>query len=112
MTQTLSDFEKSRRYILKIARRFYASIERDEATGCLNWIGERNPRGGYGRFKMFGKNWVAHRASWFMAGLTIPDGMQLDHLCRNTRCVEITHLEPVTCAENVQRGWRAREATA
>lgn len=34
----------------------------------------------------------------------IPDDLQLDHLCRNRLCVNPSHLEPVTCRENVLRG--------
>jgi hypothetical protein len=46
---------------------------------------------------------VAHR--WIYKQLVgpIPDGHEIDHLCRNTLCVEITHLEPVTPAENSRR---------
>jgi hypothetical protein len=38
----------------------------------------------------------------------IPEGLELDHLCRNTLCVNPDHLEPVTHAENIQRGHAAR----
>jgi hypothetical protein len=38
----------------------------------------------------------------------IPDGLMLDHLCRNTACVNPSHLEPVTNSVNVQRGNDAR----
>lgn len=34
----------------------------------------------------------------------IPDGLQLDHLCRNPSCVNPAHLEIVTGAENIRRG--------
>jgi hypothetical protein len=38
----------------------------------------------------------------------IPEGLHLDHLCRNPPCVNPAHLEPVTCAENLRRSREAR----
>lgn len=46
-----------------------------------------------------------HRATWeFLNGRPVPVGLELDHLCRNRWCINPTHLEPVTHAENVRRG--------
>jgi hypothetical protein len=61
-------------------------------SGCWIWIGGRNPRG-YG----------LHRGSWESARGPIAPGLVIDHLCRNTWCVNLSHLEPVTQAENVRR---------
>ncbi|MGH9151353.1 MAG: HNH endonuclease [Acidimicrobiales bacterium] len=44
--------------------------------------------------------------------LVTPEGLTLDHLCRDRRCVNPAHLEPVTVAENLRRGHRARKAVA
>jgi hypothetical protein len=33
----------------------------------------------------------------------VPEGLELDHLCRVTTCVRPSHLEPVTTGENVRR---------
>ena len=53
---------------------------------------------------------MAHRVSYEMAKGKIPDGLQLDHLCRMTLCVNPSHLEPVTPKENIRRGETAEVA--
>jgi hypothetical protein len=72
--------------------------------GCWEWIGYVDGSG-YGRFRGRHRQWEsAHR--WFFEFLVgpVPDGMELDHLCRNRRCVNPRHLEPVTHRVNVLRG--------
>ena len=67
---------------------------------CWLWTGYRN-RMGYGQF---GRNEPAHRVAYELLVGPIPDGLVLDHLCRNPPCVNPDHLEPVTNVENLQRG--------
>jgi hypothetical protein len=74
-------------------------------SGC--WIWEQGPlRDGYGRVYFDGKMRQAHRATYEHFVGAIPDGMQLDHLCRLRCCVNPDHLEPVTQLENIRRGKR------
>jgi hypothetical protein len=75
-----------------------------EVTGfCWLWTGGIGPKG-YGHFSPTPQEKVrAHRYVYeFLIG-TIPDGSQLDHLCRIKRCVNPDHLEPVTGKVNVSR---------
>ena len=73
-------------------------------SGCWNWTGSRN-RGGYGRFtKKYGTT-LAHRIVYEALKGPIPKGLTIDHLCRNKRCVNPEHLEPVTVRENILRGY-------
>lgn len=82
---------------------------RRTSSGCWEWQANVTPAG-YGMLNAGGKKFVyAHRHSWELARGPIPQGLTIDHLCRNTRCVNPDHLEPVTQAENNRR---AREAKA
>lgn len=71
---------------------------------CVEYTGHCD-RAGYGQISdAAGKSTYAHRAMYeFMVG-PIPDGLVLDHLCRNPPCVNPAHLEPVTRRENSRRG--------
>lgn len=71
-------------------------------NGC--WIWQLTPSETYGRANHSGKQVYAHRLSYEYYGGQIPEGLQIDHLCRNRKCVNPDHLEPVTLKENVLRG--------
>lgn len=72
-------------------------------TGCWLWLGSPS-KNGYGRFSLGDKVFYAHRVSYQQFKGPIPQGLQLDHLCRQRCCVNPDHLEPVTVQENVARG--------
>jgi hypothetical protein len=70
---------------------------------CWPWQGARLPKG-YGHFGWRGRTQYAHRFAYTLAHGVIPDGLVIDHLCRNPSCVNPAHLEAVTTRENVLRG--------
>ena len=72
---------------------------------CWVWIGSKTPNG-YGTLNLFGKKHYAHRISYILYKKEIPKGLSIDHLCRNTSCVNPAHLEAVTHRENIRRGKR------
>lgn len=70
---------------------------------CILWTKYRD-RDGYGRITVNGKSQGAHRYFYIHENGPIPDGMVIDHLCRNKPCINVNHLEVVTIAENTRRG--------
>ena len=88
---------------MTVEERFMAKVAIDETTACWLWTAALD-RKGYARFGLNGKNCTAHRVAYELLVGPIPDGLTLDHLCRNRRCVNPAHLEPVTNEENLRRG--------
>lgn len=70
---------------------------------CWLWTGSLSAKG-YGTVFFDGRNQAAHRVVYELLVRPIDDGYQLDHLCRVRCCVNPSHLEPVTLAENLRRG--------
>lgn len=92
-------------YTCQVVERLERHISSTEDDGCWHWIGAHDSTG-YGRCSKktagLGEQW-AHRLVYRLLVGAIPDGFQLDHLCRVRDCVNPSHLEPVTHAENARR---------
>ena len=88
---------------MNLMDRFWAKVSPEPNTGCWLWSGCDNGEG-YGTVYSGGKNHKAHRVSYELHNGKIPDGLQIDHLCRVRCCVNPDHLEAVTQKTNVQRG--------
>ena len=84
-------------------RRFMTHVLIDDPDGCWVWTGAHDSSG-YGNAYVDGRMRGSHRVSYEHHVGPIPDGLVLDHLCRNRSCVNPDHLEPVTHRENILRG--------
>lgn len=80
--------------------RFWAKV--DKTDTCWLWTACKNGDG-YGQFALAGMR-GAHRVSYEWAKGAIPEGLEIDHLCRIRHCVNPEHLEAVTHRENTLRG--------
>ena len=101
-TGSTDDPEPRRGPYIPLEDRFARFTEAGEG-GCLIWTGNRD-RFGYGCIRIAGRNVRAHRVAWEMCnGAPFPDGLQADHLCNVTSCVNPEHIEPVTAQVNSQR---------
>lgn len=91
--------------------RFNAKVQ-PRATGCIEWTGGKTTTG-YGVFYTEeGRLTMAHRWAYAHSVGPVPDGMSIDHLCRNRACVNPGHLEPVTQRTNLLRGRTVPAANA
>lgn len=95
-----------------LKERILSNIKTD-SNGCWIWQLSKEKKG-YGRMKVNYKTLMAHRVSYEAFVKNIPEGLQIDHLCKNTSCVNPDHLEPVTAKENLHRSsltdrWKAKK---
>ncbi len=92
---------------LTLAERLAKRVSVTE-SGCWEWLGALDPQG-YGRISGIHPTTgirqplLVHRACYEAHVGSIPDGLHLDHLCRNRKCCNPEHLEPVTPRENMLR---------
>ncbi len=99
-------WERSNSNPARVLARLTAAIPLDR-SGCWPWP-DRKLSNGYGVIRAgVGKTHTklyVHRASYETFIGSIPDGMQIDHLCRNRSCFNPEHLEPVPNRTNFIRG--------
>lgn len=102
------------------AERFWSKVDKDgpvpeiapELGPCWMWKASFSTKG-YGRFSYpGGKYCAAHKYAYELLVGPVPDGLELDHLCRNPACCRPDHLEAVPHAENMARAYAVREERA
>jgi hypothetical protein len=81
---------------------FWVKVGSRTDNGCWPWLASKDSDG-YGNFWVGGKCRGAHRVSYELIVGGVPEGLQLDHLCKRRDCVNPWHLEPVTPKENKYR---------
>jgi len=93
-----------------IEERFWPRVDKSgpiwEGTPCWLWMGNKDKLG-YGRISLGGwegKLTLTHRLAYELLIGPIPEGKELDHLCRNPSCVNPAHLEAVSHSTNLKRG--------
>lgn len=90
-----------------LEERLWPKVDRRGDDECWPWLASENGHG-YGQFTVYidGKMRAraAHRVVYQLLVGPIPEGLDLDHLCRSRICVNPAHLEPVTRRENLLRG--------
>lgn len=88
-----------------VEQRFMQYVKKDTSSGCWEWTGTLQ-KNGYSAFYCNGKIVRGHRWSYEHFTAPMPQGKEIDHLCRNRKCVNPSHLEPVTRKENMRRAMR------
>lgn len=92
---------------IDLGARFWSKVDKEGPLGplgrCWLWIAGKNDKG-YGYFNVNEKTCRAHIVSYEAHKGPVPDGFEIDHLCRVRHCVNPAHLEAVTHAENIRRG--------
>ena len=84
----------------QLSDRFLAKVQEIPEMGCWVWTAFRD-KNGYGKFNVNKRSRMAHRISYEAKFGPIPDGLVIDHLCRETSCVNPDHLRAVTTRENL-----------
>lgn len=97
----------------RVPARIWNKIQVHEDTGCWVWTASLKP-GGYGQVHYKRRTRVVHRLLVELLAGPVPDGLDLDHLCRVRACANPAHLEAVDRGTNLRRGvdliWMRRAA--
>jgi hypothetical protein len=94
-----------------LRERLFSRLIIDQETGCLLWTGG-TAKFGYGRVSVNGYPQHVHQVMYEMFVGPVPDGLELDHLCRVPRCASPAHLEAVTHKVNMLRSQTPAAANA
>ena len=90
--------------VAALPERFAARVSVQD-DGCWIWTGAKASNG-YGSIGYESRTHSTHRLAYTLLVGPVPEGLQLDHLCRVKSCCNPAHLEPVTNAENqARRSW-------
>ena len=102
ITKLDRDLTPEERFWAKVNKNGPAPEYKLELGPC--WLWTRGTKEGYGAFHLDGKICSAHILAYRWLVGEVPDGCELDHLCRVRRCCRPDHLEPVSHLINVHRG--------
>lgn len=86
-----------------IIERILKDIQKNDTTGCWNWLGRVSGKRSYPQISVGGRQTMVHRITYEELVRPLTPGETIDHLCRNSMCVNPEHLEPVSLRENVKR---------
>lgn len=82
---------------------FWRLVDIGESAACWEWRGGSASGYGYPRFSIDGRQQYAHRLAYEFRNGPIPNGYEVDHLCRNKLCMNPRHLEAVPPLVNLAR---------
>lgn len=95
--------ENAQVQMMNVKQRFFDKVAPEPNSGCWLWMASCTAEG-YGQFWLEKTNVRAHRWIYEFSVGPIPDGLQIDHLCRVRSCVNPAHLEAVDQQTNLLRG--------